>query len=200
MSDFVHTRDDNGRVHYNSGIPNRAFALTAVAIKGFAWERAGQIWYDAIASSRMRPDCDFATFAALTLAAAEDRFGKASAEALAVGSAWKTVGVTGPTETTPATPAVDPKAEVLVRRSGGFAGQTKQRQTALAELPGADRKAWQGLLASDTLPKLAANSKAHPDSYSYRIRCDNDNVEWELPELSLPKSLRRLPDRFLGEN
>ncbi|MFE6868599.1 M4 family metallopeptidase [Kitasatospora sp. NPDC057692] len=34
---------DNGGVHINSGIPNRAFHLTATAIGGNAWERAGRI-------------------------------------------------------------------------------------------------------------------------------------------------------------
>ena len=30
MRDFVHTYQDNGGVHINSGIPNRAFFLAAV--------------------------------------------------------------------------------------------------------------------------------------------------------------------------
>ena len=34
MDDFVQTRDDNGGVHINSGIPNRAFVLAARAIGG----------------------------------------------------------------------------------------------------------------------------------------------------------------------
>lgn len=32
MDDFVETRDDNGGVHINSGIPNRAFHLAAMAL------------------------------------------------------------------------------------------------------------------------------------------------------------------------
>jgi Zn-dependent metalloprotease len=31
--------DDNGGVHINSGIPNKAFYLTAIGIGGFAWKR-----------------------------------------------------------------------------------------------------------------------------------------------------------------
>lgn len=38
-------RNDNGGVHINSGIPNRAFYLAATAIGGNAWEKAGRIWY-----------------------------------------------------------------------------------------------------------------------------------------------------------
>lgn len=32
MSGYVNTRDDNGGVHINSGIPNRAFYLAATAL------------------------------------------------------------------------------------------------------------------------------------------------------------------------
>lgn len=34
MDDFVNTNDDNGGVHLNSGIPNRAFALAATSLGG----------------------------------------------------------------------------------------------------------------------------------------------------------------------
>src|SRR3954469_22228114 len=37
MRDFVHTYQDNGGVHINSGIPNHAFYLAAVALGGKAW-------------------------------------------------------------------------------------------------------------------------------------------------------------------
>ena len=49
MRDYVHLADteetDHGGVHYNSGIPNHAFYLAAVAIGEPAWEVAGRIWY-----------------------------------------------------------------------------------------------------------------------------------------------------------
>ena len=37
--------NDNGGVHINSGIPNRAFYLAATALGGYAWEKAGRVWY-----------------------------------------------------------------------------------------------------------------------------------------------------------
>ena len=37
MTDYVDTMQDNGGVHINSGIPNRAFTLAATAIGGYAW-------------------------------------------------------------------------------------------------------------------------------------------------------------------
>ena len=44
MKNYVETTDDNGGVHINSGIPNRAFYLTAKELGGYAWEKAGKIW------------------------------------------------------------------------------------------------------------------------------------------------------------
>jgi len=45
MRDYVHTVEDNGGVHINSGIPNRAFYEAAVRLGGYACEKAGLIWY-----------------------------------------------------------------------------------------------------------------------------------------------------------
>ena len=59
MDDFVQTYEDNGGVHINSGIPNHAFYQVAINIGGFAWERAGRIWYDALRDSRLRPNSGF---------------------------------------------------------------------------------------------------------------------------------------------
>jgi Zn-dependent metalloprotease len=94
LDDFVVTDDDNGGVHINSGIPNRAFYLVAEALGGNSWERAGQVWYDTL-SLQLQPDCDFASFAAATLQAAATRYGEDSEEVRAVESGWAGVGVTG---------------------------------------------------------------------------------------------------------
>src|SRR4051795_5422386 len=67
MADFVDTADDNGGVHTNSGIPNRAFHLAATSIGGHAWERAGRIWYDAVRDARVVETTKFADFAAVTV-------------------------------------------------------------------------------------------------------------------------------------
>jgi Zn-dependent metalloprotease len=88
MRDFIHTEDDNGGVHLNSGIPNRAFYLAASTLGGHAWERAGRIWYDTLCDRALPRDADFAAFAALTLKHA----GAARARA-AVRDAWRGVGV-----------------------------------------------------------------------------------------------------------
>ena len=93
MADYVETTDDNGGVHINSGIPNHAFYLTASAIGGHAWEAPGQIWYDTLTGDGIAADCDFATFAGLTVAAATARYGAGSSEVGAVEQAWTQVGV-----------------------------------------------------------------------------------------------------------
>ena len=91
LRDFVHTTKDNGGVHINSGIPNHAFHLAATALGGFAWERAGRIWYDALRDARLRPTTRFATFARATVRAAQHGFGPT--EVQAVTAAWQQVGV-----------------------------------------------------------------------------------------------------------
>jgi Zn-dependent metalloprotease len=93
MSDYVRTAEDNGGVHINSGIPNRAFYLVAAALGGHAWERAGTVWFDALTGTQVPSDCSFARFAEATTAAASERFGAVSAEAGAVRAAWLETGV-----------------------------------------------------------------------------------------------------------
>ncbi len=93
MDDFVKTTADNGGVHINSGIPNRAFYLAATAIGGHAWERAGQIWYDTLQDPKLRPGSKFVTFARSTVRSATRRYGAEGEEAAAVKAAWEQVGV-----------------------------------------------------------------------------------------------------------
>jgi len=93
MSDYKNTTADNGGVHTNSGIPNRAFYLVATAIGGNAWEHAGHIWYQVLSGRMARPDCQFHSFAKSTLAAASSLYGATSTEAKAVADAWGEVGV-----------------------------------------------------------------------------------------------------------
>ena len=95
MSKFVVSADneagDWGGVHVNSGIPNKAFYLTAMTIGGFAWEEAGQIWYEALlASSR---NTQFQDFADTTYIQAGQLYGTRSSQQQAVTEAWKEVGI-----------------------------------------------------------------------------------------------------------
>jgi Zn-dependent metalloprotease len=93
---YIETDDDNGGVHLNSGIPNRAFALAAIELGGFAWEHAGRVWYDVLTSGRLRPTTDFRTFAGAIVRAAGERYGRTSPEARAIAAGWATVGLEVP--------------------------------------------------------------------------------------------------------
>ena len=94
MSEFVRTRQDNGGVHINSGIPNKAFYLAATHIGGRSWEKAGHIWYETLLSPTLSPFANFQQFARETIMVASDLFGPNSAEQQAVIEAWDEVGVT----------------------------------------------------------------------------------------------------------
>jgi len=93
MSKYVNTYDDNGGVHINSGIPNRAFYLAAYAFDGYAWEKAGRIWYETLRDSALRPTTGFKRFAKLTVSTAGRLFGPGSVEQEIVADAWATVGL-----------------------------------------------------------------------------------------------------------
>jgi Zn-dependent metalloprotease len=85
-------RNDNGGVHINSGIPNRAFYLAASEIGGKAWEKAGRIWY-ATLTDRLHPDSQFEQAAQATVEVAGELFEVGGVEQQAVQSAWEQVGV-----------------------------------------------------------------------------------------------------------
>ena len=93
MRDYVRTFQDNGGVHINSGIPNRAFYLVAEALGGHAWERAGRVWYEALRDSRLRPNSGFSAFAKICVNQASRLFGASKEVEKAVQSAWSEVGV-----------------------------------------------------------------------------------------------------------
>jgi Zn-dependent metalloprotease len=93
MSDYVNTTRDNGGVHINSGIPNKAFYLTAVNLGGYAWDRAGRIWYDTLRNSQVRPTTGFRRFARVTVEVAGQLYGAGSTEQKAVQDAWHEVEV-----------------------------------------------------------------------------------------------------------
>jgi Zn-dependent metalloprotease len=93
MRDYVSTLEDNGGVHINSGIPNHAFFLAAVAMGGYAWERAGRIWYVA-GRDRLQSNTTFQGAADLTFRVAGELYGEGGAEQEAVEYGWQGVGLT----------------------------------------------------------------------------------------------------------
>jgi Zn-dependent metalloprotease len=101
MKDYVNTVSDNGGVHINSGIPNHAFYVTSLELGGYAWEKAGQIWYvtlrDKLTSSSNFQECGNQTFQV-----AGALFGAGSLEQQAVKKGWEEVGITVGSTTPPA--------------------------------------------------------------------------------------------------
>ncbi len=92
MNDYVNTTGDNGGVHINSGIPNKAFYEVAMELGGFAWEKAGKIWYVTL-RDKLSSTSDFQTAADSTVEAAAELYGKGSDEQLAVRNGWQKVGI-----------------------------------------------------------------------------------------------------------
>jgi len=92
MKYYVDTTSDNGGVHINSGIPNRAFYLAATELGGYAWEKTGRIWYVAL-TERLREYSTFQQAANSTYEVASSLFGNDSREQRAVRNAWGKVGI-----------------------------------------------------------------------------------------------------------
>jgi Zn-dependent metalloprotease len=96
MADYVDLpddndpRNDNGGVHINSGIPNRAFYLAATGLGGYAWERAGRVWYVTL-TERLTPKSQFTDAAQASVEVARELFGGDVERA--VTDAWTAVGV-----------------------------------------------------------------------------------------------------------
>jgi len=89
MKNYYNGSDDNGGVHINSGIPNHAFYLAALALGGSAWKVAGQIWYEVL-TTRLHAQSQFSDAASATRDVAKKHGKTASA---AVNKAWKAVGL-----------------------------------------------------------------------------------------------------------
>jgi Zn-dependent metalloprotease len=89
MSKLFTGSADRGGVHINSGIPNRAFVLTAKALKGNAWDVAGRIWFETLL--QLTTSAKFMDCARVTVQVAGAHGAAAKA---AVQAAWQQVGVT----------------------------------------------------------------------------------------------------------
>ena len=185
MDEYVETTDDNGGVHLNSGIPNRAFHLAATAIGGRAWEGAGRIWYAALTGGQVGTDTDFAGFAAATVAAAGEH-------ADAVRQAWETVGrhagerlvhgrlrTSDPAATRPwstcGVPVASPAASPRVRSTWPPTTPACRRSAALVERIDLSH---------------VAGGNPHPDMFVYAF--DLCGRRAQVPEQHLTPDLSRL--------
>ncbi len=98
MRDYAKVSYDNGGVHINSGIPNHAFYLVATEIGGYAWEKAGMIWY-IVLRDRLSSRAQFQDAANMTYQVAAEFYGNGSTEQQAVKNGWNGVGISVSTST-----------------------------------------------------------------------------------------------------
>ena len=113
MKDYKKMSSDNGGVHVNSGIPNKAAYEAAVRIGG---DKLAKIWYKAL-TDYMKPNSDFNAAAAATLAAATQLYG-AGETSQAIIDAWQAVGITA----APGATLVGPGARVAFGAGSHFHG------------------------------------------------------------------------------
>ncbi|UHA61499.1 M4 family metallopeptidase [Metabacillus litoralis] len=89
MNQYVNTTSDNGGVHTNSGIPNKAAYYT---ISSIGKTQAEKIYYRAL-TVYLTPTSNFSYARAALLQSAADLYGSGSSAYSAVKSAWDRVGV-----------------------------------------------------------------------------------------------------------
>lgn len=196
LDDYVETSEDNGGVHLNSGIPNRAFQLAAVAVGGSSAEGAGAIWYAALTGGRVGPRTDFAGFAAATVAAA-------GVHADAVGAAWEEVGVTPRAgggragEDGAVGRGADPGRRLTVRRTGGFAGLRAEADLDLDADDDPRAAEARSLLERVDLAAAAARAvePGGADRFVYDVDVAGTHVR--VPEQALGADLARLVEVVL---
>ena len=90
MSEFVVTTRDNGGVHINSGIPNRAYYLFATSI---GKDKAEQVYYRAL-DNYLTASSQFIDLRLAVIRSTTDIHGAGSVEVQAAESAFDTVGIT----------------------------------------------------------------------------------------------------------
>lgn len=112
MNEFLKLalEDDNGGVHYNSGIPNHACFLIA---KALGRAKTQKIYYRVLEAKYLNPGSQFIDMRLGAIRAATDLFGEASPEVAAVKDGFAAVGIgsaSAPDQPTPRPPDASPVA------------------------------------------------------------------------------------------
>jgi len=201
LDDYVDTVEDNGGVHLNSGIPNRAFYLAATRLGGTSWDGAGRIWYAALTGGQVEGSADFAGFATATVGAAVE-VSRDAADVVA--SAWSDVGIevrrldasdSGAGQAAEPGPApTSASRTVVVRRSGGFAGISRSGEVRLGDDPRTPEI--EHLLSRIDLGSVRAEPPG-PDRFVYAFWLRGEEVV--VPEQALTPELSRLASLVLDD-
>lgn len=181
MSNYYNTSSDNGGVHTNSGIPNKAGYLIAQSI-GCA--ETAQIYYRAL-TNYMTTTTDFQGARTALIQAATDLYGASSQEVTAIGNAYDAVGVGESTPTNDPYEPNDTRSQAYAINKGttynGYIGSTSDVdyfkfnqsstgyiQVSLANLPyDYDLYLYN---SSGTLVARSENSGTSSESISYNAR------------------------------
>ncbi|MBI4369243.1 MAG: M4 family metallopeptidase [Elusimicrobia bacterium] len=195
MKDYVAIKKDNGGVHINSGIPNKAFYETAIRLGGYAWEKAGRIWYAAL-TEKLSEEADFAQAAKATTAAAAELYGVKSREWQATKDGWEAVGVKFDSG--------DGRQghrgiKIRLSRAGGFAGieriweldEKTLRPGKIKELKKIVTKA--RLFASASVSSRRSQVR---DAFEYQLTIEDKDQKQtvQCAETTAPQALRRCFD------
>ena len=104
MSEFIYTQEDEGGVHFNSSIPNRAFYLLAAGLDGAIGLRdAERIFYRALTVHLVR-NSQFVDARLACIQAAEELFGQDSVQARKTVEAFDAVEISDSAPPTPEPP------------------------------------------------------------------------------------------------
>jgi len=94
MSGYTDDPMDDGGVHLNSGILNHAFYLASYDVGGYAWEKVGRVWYNAMCNRKLVPaDATFLDFKKATIKESTTLFGARNKVTKTIRNAWKSVGL-----------------------------------------------------------------------------------------------------------
>ena len=157
MDGYVQTLSDNGGVHTNSGIPNKAFAELSLALGGPAWEKAGRIWYETLRDPLVGANATFRQFADRTLAARDS----STAPAATRSTPSRRAG------TASASPLMAGEPErIEFARSGGFANIPVRASVPADALDPHERAGLDALLSRAPADRAQAGA---PDRYQYDV-------------------------------
>ncbi len=170
MSEFVHLQEDNGGVHINSSIINRAYYLLAAGLNGAIGLRdAERIFYRAL-TVYLTQNSQFIDARLACIQSAEDLFGAGSAQARKIAEAFDAVeiGAAAPTPDPPDIPAVQGPDAAL------FLYQDQYGNFRLGRLEDARGDKAPGIQLADAALAAARPSVSRDGSFAVFVNTQND--------------------------